>query len=796
MKGRLWLAIGLLLAAVSVTSAQQSTEAGEDEPPPAELPTIKEDVVVSASATGLSALDSPAAVDVITGQELQERPAEGWIDHLRRVPGVNVVQFSARDVNISSRGSTGGINTSTLPLVDGRTIYLDFLNFTMWEFAPADPELIDRVEVVRGPASSIWGANAVGGVVQVLTKSPRDTPGGRLLVEAGSYDAARVDFRQSFMLGPWALRLTGGYFRSDALDRPTSNINWLGEPTNLNLGLPPDSLEGRGTEQPRVDLRADWTDGAGSEWILEGGSARTDGWITTGLGPFDINRDTGMSYLQGRFRRGPFEVRAHTNFFDGDAVNLINGLPFVFRSATTQVSAHGRSLIRNTAVFGWGGELERSAFDLSLAPAGSGRTKVGIFGEIDLPVTERFWMTGGGRFDYFRETIGLAFSPRAALRFKVTPQQTWRVAAGRSYRAPSVIETDLDVSAVPVAFLDWEAIDTQIGLPIFAPLSAFICGMQPDNCGAPPGQTPDYTATIAARGSRGLREEVTNSVELGWVAELGGYSLSATLWRTRSEEGLDFAEQARYGVGPDGTPGTADDIVFAPDPTGDGIVELPAVDVCPYVDALPPFNTLCPSGPVTYPEFVSILLDDRVPAAYQYRNGAGEENFGFELGTGWRGPAGLSAWFNYSWQETPRVNGTKMTDRIAVAQAEYQANSDLDSDGVVFNTADFVNIPARSRVSLGATIDRGAWFVSGSLDYVDETFWQDVATPDFWDFVGSHTLVGVRGGLRFPDPGLELTLGVTNLLDDRTQLHPYGDIIDRRIRLGVGWNWGARAAQP
>src|SRR5258706_14376231 len=214
---RLLLVLGVLIV---------SGLAAADEPLPSPAPEPKkdakaehpkesglvEDVVVSASARSEALLDAPAAVSVITGGELETKPGDQLVDHLRRVPGINVVQFSARDVNIASRSSTGGINTSTLALVDGRNLYLDFLGFIMWEFAPTDPSLIHRVEVVRGPASSIWGANAPGGVVQVITKSPRDTLGGQVRLDAGNYGAHRIEARESFLPGSWAFGLSAGYF--------------------------------------------------------------------------------------------------------------------------------------------------------------------------------------------------------------------------------------------------------------------------------------------------------------------------------------------------------------------------------------------------------------------------------------------------------------------------------------------------------------------------------------------------------------------------------------------------------
>ena len=90
------------------------------------------------------------------------------------MPGVNVTQVSARDVNITTRGATSTLSTSQLALVDGRSIYLDFFGMVMWDLVPTNPHEIKQIEVIRGPASAVWGANAMSGVVNVITKTPRE----------------------------------------------------------------------------------------------------------------------------------------------------------------------------------------------------------------------------------------------------------------------------------------------------------------------------------------------------------------------------------------------------------------------------------------------------------------------------------------------------------------------------------------------------------------------------------------------------------------------------------------------
>src|SRR5687768_7578554 len=181
--------IARLLAGIFVVAcAGNALAQGNPQPPPAQSPaeeekpaTFEDQVVVSASRSEEALVNAPAAVTLITNTTIQNSPATNMGDLLRAVPGINVTQTSARDVNFTTRGATSTLATSQLALVDGRSIYLDFFGMVMWDLVPTNPSEIKQIEVVRGPASAVWGANAMTGVVNVITKSPRE-----LAVDAGN----------------------------------------------------------------------------------------------------------------------------------------------------------------------------------------------------------------------------------------------------------------------------------------------------------------------------------------------------------------------------------------------------------------------------------------------------------------------------------------------------------------------------------------------------------------------------------------------------------------------------------
>jgi outer membrane cobalamin receptor len=131
-------------------------------------------------------------MSVLTEDVIGNAPGQSVTDLLRLVPGLNTVQSSARDVNVTSRSATGTLSDSLLVLLDGRSIYQDFFGFVAWDFLPIDPMEIKQIEVIRGPASAVWGANAMTGVINVITKTPREMQGTSVSIRFGQFDRSRA----------------------------------------------------------------------------------------------------------------------------------------------------------------------------------------------------------------------------------------------------------------------------------------------------------------------------------------------------------------------------------------------------------------------------------------------------------------------------------------------------------------------------------------------------------------------------------------------------------------------------
>src|SRR5690348_6956673 len=177
-----WLSLGLAIAASGAQpSARQQPSAPEAEGG-------EDVVVVTASRREELLLNAPAAVSVVTDETISTAPGQTLPDLLRAVPGINVAQTSARDVNVNSRSAAGTLSDSLLVLLDGRSIYQDFFGFVVWDFLPVDTSEIKQVEVIRGPASAVWGANAMTGVVNVISKTPREMQGTTVGIRFGQFD--------------------------------------------------------------------------------------------------------------------------------------------------------------------------------------------------------------------------------------------------------------------------------------------------------------------------------------------------------------------------------------------------------------------------------------------------------------------------------------------------------------------------------------------------------------------------------------------------------------------------------
>ena len=316
------------------------------------------------------------------------------------MPGLNVTQTSARDINITSRGATSTLSTSQLALVDGRSIYLDFFGFVAWDFLPVNPGEIKQIEVIRGPASAIWGANAMNGVVNVITKSPRELQGaqlhdgrwrlrprrrptqsegtGSLFYVNGSHAEAVND--------RWAYKVSAGVYTQDAAgaadrrdpERHGHAVSELRQPGHdaAEVGRAASTATSPTASRSSCS-RAVSRAPTASCTAASGRSTSTSGTV---LGYAKVN------YTQERDEAELLHQHPRT----ASATNLLavdpTGQPllFDFKSKTFDVEFGNVQTFGQRHVVSYGGNFRHSNFDLTIAPQGDNRNEGGAYGQDEI----------------------------------------------------------------------------------------------------------------------------------------------------------------------------------------------------------------------------------------------------------------------------------------------------------------------------------------------------------------------------------------------------------------------------
>jgi len=162
---------------------------------------LKEETVSIASRYEQPISRAPSDVYVITDEDIRSSGSTDIPTLLRRVPGMEVMQTNAVDFNVSVRGNNQVLANKLLVLVDGRSIYIDQAGNTIWKLLPVTLVEIKRIEVLKGPASAVYGFNAFDGVINIVTKSPEEMKGTTLQVAGGEVGTLLTSVVQAGTVG-------------------------------------------------------------------------------------------------------------------------------------------------------------------------------------------------------------------------------------------------------------------------------------------------------------------------------------------------------------------------------------------------------------------------------------------------------------------------------------------------------------------------------------------------------------------------------------------------------------------
>jgi outer membrane receptor protein involved in Fe transport len=700
---------------------QQPPKPDPEEEEEEQPPVYAEQVVVTATRVEQQLVNAPATVSVVTSDVIQSTPATNYAELLRSVPGVNIAQTSARDFNITMRGATSTLSTSQLALVDGRSLYLDFFGFVAWDLLPMNPNEIRQVEVIRGPASAVWGANAMNGVVNFISKTPRELAGNSATISFGAFDrsvnGSDADAGTMFSINAtharaiddrWSYKISAGGYTSDAFARPTGLI------PGTTTAYP--EFTNQGTTQPKLDTRVDYESPEGRySLVFAGGYAGTEGIIHSGIGPFDMDRGVGLGYATMRYTRNAMRVNVFTNILRGDATALLsfgpNGLPipFSFKTNTYDVEFGNVNLIGSRQVLSYGGNFRYNNFDLSIAPRGDNRTEGGAYLQDEIFVSELVRLNLGARVDKFDVVEGAVFSPRVALVLKPHADHAVRLSYNKAFRSPSLINNYLDVTIVnQLNFAQLASIN-----PVFTQLGTF-------------------NFLVEATGNEALREESIEAVELGYTGVINSRAtVSAAVYYTKNNDEIFFTQVGRYRA-TNPPAGWLQRLAFLGPQLPLGILEgLPPACASP--------TQPCSTG--------------GLPSQFSYRNLGINRNKGFELGVDAAASRAVNVFANYSFQALP--------------------DPDFDLSEV--------NRPPRHRVNAGFSVNTDRYVGNLSASFVDDAFFQDVLDARFHGPTEAYTQINGAFGVRWLGERLTTTLKVINLGNEDIQSHVFGDIIKRQV---------------
>ena len=210
-----WLTLSLTLTLSSVPASADDRE----DPPDISLEDLLGVEVTSASRKTERLHEVAAAVFVISREDIERSGATSIPQALRLAPGVEVASLANNRWAVSVRGFNNRFGNKLLVLMDGRSIYSPLFSGVLWEYEDTLLEDIDRIEVIRGPGAAMWGANAVNGVINILTRRARDTQGNLLVAGAGSEERLFGAFRHGGQTADGHFRVWGkAYKRDEAVD--------------------------------------------------------------------------------------------------------------------------------------------------------------------------------------------------------------------------------------------------------------------------------------------------------------------------------------------------------------------------------------------------------------------------------------------------------------------------------------------------------------------------------------------------------------------------------------------------
>jgi iron complex outermembrane receptor protein len=475
--------------------------------------------VTSTARRPQTVAESPAAVFVITQDDIRRSGVTSIPEALRMAPGVDVARIDGNKWAISVRGFNGRFANKLLVMIDGRSVYTPLTSGVLWDAQDTVLEDIDRIEVVRGPGASLWGANAVNGVINIVTKQARDTQGGLFVAGAGTEDQGFTTLRY------------GGKFDDDTFYR--AYVKYFNRASQDFIGGGDAADEWQvGRSGFRIDWQPEGPDGVTVQGDIYRGVVGTTGTVFS-LGPQVqriINADDdifGANLLNRwthRFENGS-DMALQVYYDVAKAEEL--GVDVAENTLDFDFQHHFGFGDDHDVVWGVGYRLIDGQFDGTFTTnfGESHRTDhlVSAFLQDEIAlVPDKVHLTLGSKFEHNSFT-GFEVQPTARLAWTPDDRQTVWTAVSRAVRTPSQSAEGISINSVLPAG------DPDNPLPI--PLQ------------------------IAVLGNPGLASEHVTSFELGYrVRPTDDLSLDFASFYNRYDNLLSVETSAPLGFVPCPTP--------------------------------------------------------------------------------------------------------------------------------------------------------------------------------------------------------------------------------------------------
>ena len=422
--------------------------------PPIDLAHANLEDLMNLTVTSVSKREQPlartaAAVVVIRAEDIRQSGAISLPDVLRMVPGVDVEQIDANSWAVSIRGFSSRYTNKVLVLIDGRTVYTPSFSGVYWEHLDMPLENIERIEVIRGPGATVWGANAVNGVISIITKSSKNTSGGTLVTGGGSQTNSLAVAQYGGNLG------TTGSYRAFGKEFSIGN-------SALGNGSPAYDHWLR----LHAGFRSDWNPGSRDSLMVEGdlfanesNESRWNGFLPSPNGPvFNQHTDATGGNLLARWDHrlaGGSETSLQTYYDSYRRTDL--GVPETLRTFNLDFQDHLTPGNRNEIVWGLGYRVSSSAlapgYWVAMIPPSMTDQLFSAFLQDEIRVAGPLWLTVGSKVEHNAYT---GFEVEPSLRIAWAPpdsRYTLWAAASRAIRQPARLDTTVrvDLETVPIA---------------------------------------------------------------------------------------------------------------------------------------------------------------------------------------------------------------------------------------------------------------------------------------------------------------------------------------------------------